>query len=154
LRRAAWRGQDRRVRAVIAICLASSVLTGCDPAPPTAPDVPVHRLGDTFTTTRQKGEMFEGGFGVAFLDVMEDSRCPQNVTCVWQGAATVRLSMIAKSGQKEPQWMDLATAPEPKRSVLYEGYRVELIDVMPYPEGATKPAPVDYQVSLRVTRVP
>jgi hypothetical protein len=146
------RGQDRRVRA--AIILASVLLAGCDAAPSALPDVPPHRLGETFIATRQKDEMLEGGFGVAVLDVLEDSRCPKTVTCVWQGAAVVRLSMIDGSGQRDPRWIALATSPDARRSFVYEGYRVELVDVMPYPDVPKKIEPYEYRVSLRVTRAP
>lgn len=68
--------------------------------------------------------------------VSEDSRCPVNVTCVWEGIAVVDLT--ATNGS-ETRNIQLATKDfEPKntkKSINYAGYKISLQDVRPYPGG-------------------
>ena len=54
---------------------------------------------------------------VTFVDVLSDSRCPTDVTCVWQGVVTVRLAI--SSGGKETQHEVMET-----KSVTVDGYTV------------------------------
>jgi hypothetical protein len=143
------------VRVALVTLLCSPVLVGCHSVPQIAPDIGAHRFGETFSTPAGgKMEMVEEKIIVSFKELLEDSRCPKQVTCVWQGAATVRLVAMVQGNQPNQHDFQLATAPESARSAAYEGYRIELIDVEPHPQSATQPPPDDYQVSLRVTRAP
>jgi hypothetical protein len=141
------------VRAIIAL-LCSVLVAGCDSAPAIAPGIGAHRFGETFTTAAGKLEIIPNQIGISYEEVSDDSRCPKNVTCVWQGAATVNMVAMVEGDQPEQHRFQLATAPESARSVVYKGFRVELIDVTPHPDGSAKPAPEHYRVSLRVTRAP
>lgn len=71
-----------------------------------------------------------------FKNIAEDSRCPVNVTCVWEGIAIVDLK--ATSG-KESTDFQLATKDfQPKntsRSFSYSGYIFTLQSVSPQPGG-------------------
>lgn len=42
-----------------------------------------------------------GGLTVRLLAVVEDSRCPANVTCVWAGRLRVRAAISGVSGERE-----------------------------------------------------
>ena len=61
-------------------------------------------LNNQATVTVELGEVFTIGVGdsawitdedmtLTFNEVVGDSRCPQNVTCVWEGEASVRVTM-------------------------------------------------------------
>lgn len=73
---------------------------------------------------------------IEFQQITEDSRCPADVTCVWEGIAIVNLKM---SNGKENKDVQLATRNfEPKnamKSQNYDGYNITLQDVKPYPGG-------------------
>lgn len=75
-----------------------------------------------------------------FNQVTEDSRCPVDVTCVWEGIAIVNLK--ANNGT-ETKNIQLATKDfEPKntkKSTDFDGYKISLIDVKPYPGGKQGP---------------
>lgn len=83
---------------------------------------------------------------VTFVDVVSDSRCASDVTCVWQGAVTVRL--LIRSGGKETQH-ELTES----QSVAVGGYTVALLTALPArgPESH-RIAPTDYRVTLKVSR--
>jgi hypothetical protein len=89
----------------------------------------------------------EGRFRLTFLQVLEDSRCPEDRTCVWEGNASIRLG--ARTGMRPSDLIDLNTALEP-RAVEWEGLRVTLEDVLPSRQSDTPPRIEDYSVRLRV----
>lgn len=84
---------------------------------------------------------------LSFGDVLEDSRCPMDVTCVWEGNARVVIGIAAGMG---PTFgLELNTALEP-RSADWNGVRVTLLEVTPAPVS-TEPIPLqDYAVRIGV----
>jgi hypothetical protein len=84
---------------------------------------------------------------VPFLGVEEDSRCPVDVTCVWEGNAAVELGLTASSGPTHLHVLN--TALEPK-AVDFNGVRVTLVGVAPQPRDG-EPIPADdYVITLRL----
>jgi hypothetical protein len=83
---------------------------------------------------------------VTFVELVSDSRCPTDTTCVWQGAATVRLA-IRSNGKVTQHEAD------PDNDVAVEGYVVDVLDVLPArgPQSQ-RIAPADYRVTLKITR--
>ena len=83
---------------------------------------------------------------VTFVDVADDSRCPTDVTCFWQGAVVVRLK-IRSSGNETPHELI------EQQPVTVDGYTVSLLATFPArgPQSQ-RIAPADYRVTLRVTR--
>ena len=88
------------------------------------------------------------GLRVTFEGVMGDSRCPQDVTCVWQGDAVVRLSL------RHPQatgTKDLHTAGP--TSTDFQGIVIELVRLDPAPLSTQQIAPESYRAVLRFLQV-
>ena len=65
-------------------------LAGCATAPPLSDETVTARLGE---------EVRLGALRIRPVAVLEDSRCPADVTCVWAGRIRVR---VAVSGAGEP----------------------------------------------------
>jgi hypothetical protein len=82
---------------------------------------------------------------ITFVEAGADSRCPTDVTCVWQGTVPVRLA-IRSSGKVTQHEADVAT------DVAVDGYVVDVLDVLPArgPQSQ-RIAPADYRVTLKVT---
>ena len=98
------------------------------------------RPGQTITITGT-------GSRVTFEAVVEDSRCPAGVQCIWAGNARVTLR-VGPAGQDTT--VSLNTGLEPHAVVLGK-LRLELKAVTPGPQpGATIP-PDTYRVTLRAT---
>jgi hypothetical protein len=89
------------------------------------------------------------GLRVAFSSLIEDSRCPQGVTCVWAGNAKVLLR-LGKAG-KRAALMRLNTGLDPKHD-SYRGYDVKLIGLTPYPKKDVRIKKRDYVATLVVSR--
>lgn len=65
---------------------------------------------------------------------IEDSRCPSDVVCVWEGMVVV-LFQIGEMKALYTLCLGTATGCEKKTTLTYEGkqYTLELMDVKPYP---------------------
>lgn len=84
---------------------------------------------------------------------VEDSRCPQGTTCVWEGMAKVFFSISDKGVSKDSS-IDFQSKLV-KTTVDLSGvkYEVEVSDVLPYPKNATEINQKDYKVSVTVKKL-
>jgi hypothetical protein len=130
------------------------LVAGCATAPHVAPGIGNQRFGETFTTEEGRPQSVADEVLVTFVRVIEDSRCPKQVTCIWQGAAKIRLTLAIKvHGEQQPmRALEISTAPESAASAIHEGYRIELLGVSPYPDAAIRRESLDYTADLRVSR--
>jgi hypothetical protein len=88
------------------------------------------------------------GLKVGFQGVSEDSRCPVNVQCVWEGDAAVEVTLEKPPAAKATR--SLHTSARNPRETAYEGLKVRLKDLAPLPkEGATLDAK-EYRATLVV----
>jgi hypothetical protein len=74
----------------------------------------------------------EAGVKVEFTSVIDDSRCPKGVTCVWAGNGKISVK-LSKAGHS-PALIELNTTLEPKKG-SYLDYEITLINLQPYPES-------------------
>lgn len=88
--------------------------------------------------------------GVSFLGVRNDSRCPVDVMCVWQGDAEVEIGVRFGMGPTVPYVLHTGGVP---RSVDVGMYRITLVDLRPAPVSTTTIPPDHYVAELRVELV-
>lgn len=81
---------------------------------------------------------------VKFVDVLEDSRCPSNVTCVWAGNGKVQLRFAQDNIQ-------LNTYLKPHEATLGD-VNIQLLSLDPYPEHPRQFEKDDYKVRLLITK--
>ncbi len=101
--------------------------------------------------TLSTGEMVqvEGGMGyIKFIKVLQDSRCPVNVTCVWAGNVKIELEIMGSDRKKFS--ISLNTGIEPN-TVSLQGYVLQLISILPLKVEGVSISPEQYQVKLRIT---
>jgi hypothetical protein len=97
-------------------------------------------LDQEFTLAPGRVAELDGqGFTVKLIGVIEDSRCPLGLTCIWAGQAAVRLGF--RSSQE-----DVIEGQE----VAVEDYRVIVLKVNPEPVKGRKISPAEYRVTLKV----
>jgi len=87
---------------------------------------------------------------ITFERVTEDSRCPTGVNCVWAGDATVRLR--AEAPQADRAALDLHTHVSKAREADYRGYRIRLVQLVPWPKEGSTPSPDQYVATIVVSR--
>lgn len=83
---------------------------------------------------------------ITILNV-EDSRCPADVLCVWQGEAKVSINV--KRSQDIGNFTLSSTAGQETQS--FDGYSIKLVEVQPYPYSNTDILPSDYVVTFTVS---
>jgi hypothetical protein len=88
---------------------------------------------------------------IGFAGIAEDSRCPVDVTCVWEGNAAVEITVIAGSGPTQLRVLNTALEP---RSMDFGGLRLTLVDVSPEPHEGEPIPPESYMVRLRLEALP
>jgi len=86
-----------------------------------------------------------GGIRISFTDVL-DSRCPQDVICVWAGDAAVRLQSGAESVVLHTNGTVGAAAGK------LDGVTMTLTEVRPEPVSSRETRKSDYEITLRVSR--
>ncbi|HEY4488484.1 MAG TPA: hypothetical protein VJB97_03120 [Candidatus Paceibacterota bacterium] len=79
------------------------------------------------------------------IEVIEDSRCPIGVQCVWAGTVKVRVQLISGMGTSE-QVFEL-NAP-----ITTESEIVELIAVEPTPYAGVEISQSEYRFTFKVTK--
>lgn len=86
---------------------------------------------------------------VKLLEVLEDSRCPKNVDCVWAGEAKVRVE-IYDNGTKRIEDIVINTrASEPL--FINDGLAIHIRGLAPYPETSAKISPKDYYLLVEAS---
>ncbi|MGH9769208.1 MAG: hypothetical protein ACREAB_17410 [Blastocatellia bacterium] len=108
------------------------------------------RLGQEFELKINQEAMIEGeGLAVVFDSVLEDSRCPEGVDCIWSGNAKIRLR---SSKQKQtPATIELNTDVGAKNS-SYLNYEISLVALKPRPKADAKVQPGEYKATLVVRK--
>lgn len=94
----------------------------------------------------------QGVLSLQLLDILEDSRCPSQVTCAWAGQ--LRLLIGLKVNDQQVAGFELNTNPPLKMdTVIYGGYTIQLLGAEPYPELPEQSIPPEaYQVTFLVSK--
>ena len=103
------------------------------------------RLGDTEASLEQqfslaigKGAQITGeNLKISFKEVVEDSRCARDVTCVWEGRV-VSLLEITRDGEVTEITLTQPGMTDQPAVESHQGYSFTF-NVEPYPEEAEKP---------------
>jgi hypothetical protein len=110
----------------------------------------VIRLGQEFDLKINQEATIEGeGLAVTFESVLEDSRCPEGVDCIWSGNAKIK---IRSSKQKQtPVTIELNTDAGPKSS-SYLNYEIRLVGLKPNPKPNEAVRPQEYKAALIIAK--
>ncbi len=132
--------------AVALACASSSSIT--EPAVYTqieAADSVRIRVGQTIVVE---------GVRVIFGAVVNDSRCPVDVVCVWAGDAEAQFAVELNCDCRAPTYaLNLHTTLEPRSGDAY-GFRVTLLRVLPEPRSTTVILPGSYSAWIRLVKLP
>lgn len=81
--------------------------------------------------------------------VYNDSRCPMDVICIWQGNAAVAVS-FSINGNVHHLTLNTANTNTLSADTLIENYRISLDELAPYPISSSTIDQNDYQAKLMV----
>lgn len=109
-------------------------------------DVEGFPLGESFTMLPQLELTNKSAdLTVKWLEVSEDSRCPKNTNCVWEGQAKVNLLVNG-----DPLTLTLRSGKPDEAQAMMGEYIFTAESLNPYPEGTTID-PADYRLQLKVS---
>lgn len=133
--------------AVVLMCLLC--VTGCDEKSPVGPTVP---LNERFTLSPGEVAAIEDAdLRLQFVRVTGDSRCPGDAICIQGGDATVQV--LAAGDGSDSSLLGLHTGDTSQASAVYQGVRITLVELQPYPFSSLPPIePDDYRATLTATR--
>ena len=110
----------------------------------------VIRLGQEFELKINQEAAIEGeGLAVVFESVVEDSRCPEGVDCIWSGNAKIRIRSSKQKHASAP--IELNTDVGPKSS-SYLDYEIKLVALKPRPKADRPVQPNEYKAALIITK--
>lgn len=108
--------------------------------------------------TLKEGEntfLKESGFNISFRQITEDSSCPKDVQCIWEGVATAEIEVMGI--YTRPQKFYLSTISDPRKKLQkkakFSGYEIELISIFPNKKSANSPHPINYRLTLNVSKL-
>ena len=100
----------------------------------------------------QEVQVKEAGIKLSLNSIVEDSRCPTGVNCIWAGNAKISVKLSkAKTDTASATSVELNTGAGAKSST-YEGYEVRLVRLDPYPKEGVKISKDAYVATLWVCK--
>ncbi len=92
-----------------------------------------------------------GDLSIHFLEVTEDSRCPEGTECVWAGQVKVSLKITTGGSDHN---IEMLKKGKQKGGVTGNvgDYTVEMIEVNPYPKDGVKTEKKDYVFNFKVSQ--
>lgn len=103
----------------------------------------------------QRAELNNGG-SITFANVVNESRCPKGVQCVWAGTVTARFKLVPRSGGETVDVLAVLPGGVSKDDAAgllpidTLGVTVTLLEVTPYPVAGQDPKSVTHRALVRV----
>lgn len=135
-----------KTKIVFALIISSLILlTACSAARTFADGQYVLKVGESISNAA-------GSVKIRFVEVLEDSRCPADATCIWAGQAKVLVEV--KNGTVAQQYtLTLDTLLEGDvNSIDIESYTITLVQVDPYPLASQPIDFADYSITLDIAQ--
>lgn len=86
---------------------------------------------------------------IKFIEVVEDSRCPVGVDCIWAGNAKVKVKIIGARSSKE---FEFNTNSGPKGDT-FDGWSIVIDELTPAPHANKPLDPKSYKAKFTITRL-
>ena len=90
-----------------------------------------------------------------FVEVLQDSRCPKNVNCIWAGEVIVLVDVFENGNKTEQKKLTLSPTSHLQNQLgnLFSSEKLKIsgFNVLPYPVSGTKIKTEDYYIQLEVS---
>jgi hypothetical protein len=90
------------------------------------------------------------GITVKFLNVTSDSRCPSDVTCIWQGEAKVLVNIIENNQDRGNFILSTLVGHD---QIVFGTHALHLMQVNPFVSSTKKISNTDYEITLEMSGV-
>ncbi len=112
--------------------------------------------GIVYLKEGEKKFLDEYKMSITFKQILEDSRCPEDVNCIWEGVAKANIEIMGKSGRPLP--LQLSTSNNEIRgyhnSVNFDGYNITLVELTPQStlEKGFNELKGNYKIGLKIEK--
>jgi hypothetical protein len=107
-------------------------------------------LGEVFTIgVGQSSQITGEDMTIRFVEVIGDSRCPQNVNCVWEGVASSKTTIVYQGKEYTVVLNSAGRTEEAKETFINYTLTYSL---NPYPREGEEISPDEYRLTLTVTK--
>ena len=117
--------------------------------PVTFADVQTSNVSQFQLKVNQTESLESDTIKVKFLNVTSDSRCPTDVTCVWEGEAKIVVNII-KNGQDLGDFN--LTSRAGQNNQAFDGHQIQITKIDPNPISNKKIPLSDYIVTFIITK--
>jgi hypothetical protein len=143
------------IRVWLVATVVTLALMGCQHAKEARADDVEFHLNDAFALAGGQDAVIAGeGLRIHFDEVLEDSRCPAQVECVWTGQARIAVSVQPLEGP--PKTLAFNTNPasgQNAQTATVGKYVIELLSLEPYPQTPEEAIPLeDYNATMEVAK--
>lgn len=133
---------------VFAGLLAVTIYTGCETDLKLKSTLPLN--DSTVLANFETKYNYENNLVLRMDSVLNDSRCPTNVVCVWEGNAEVRF-LFRVDGIQTDFVLNTNGGSGFNADTIISGYRIKLLDLSPYPEDPGEILQVEYYSDVMVS---
>jgi len=138
---------ERLVAAAFPFLMAMACGAGDRPGSPTVV------LGREFQLRPGQSTSVPGaGFALKFEKVENDSRCPVDVTCVWEGDAAVVVKLISPPAAEETKELHTSKGEGRPGELERNAFVIRLVKLTPVPRSTATIPPADYRATFVATR--
>lgn len=88
-----------------------------------------------------------GNMSLCFDAVVEDSRCPKKVECIWAGRAIARFTLSANNNTHSFALTASSAMPPFAKDTILEGYKIKFTNLYPYPGDPGSVAEAEVEIS-------
>ena len=132
---------------MLAGLLGAIIYTGCETGLELKSTLP---LNDTIEIANSETKYnYEHNLVLRMDSVLNDSRCPSNVQCVWEGNAEVRFLFTVDSIQTDFV-LNTHGGNNFNSDTVIGGYSIKLLNLLPYPEDPGEILQVEYYSEVMV----
>jgi len=143
------------IRVWLVAMVVALALMGCQHAKEARADDVEFHLNEAFALAGGQDAVIAGEkLRIRFDEVLEDSRCPAQVDCVWTGQA--RIAVVVHAAGSTPKTVAFNTNPAPDQNVQTAQvgeYLIKLVSLEPYPQTPDDAIPLEqYRATLEVAK--
>ena len=95
----------------------------------------------------------DDGLTVEFVELMEDSRCPSDVTCVWAGRAVIRVIVSSADDVLGFGTVEFTLEAGTVGADVGSLYGLTLVELTPYPVSTVELTGQDYVATLELAEI-
>ena len=138
------------MKSIWALIISASLMVACDEDDPSPQGI--FDFGTEFQL-QFDATVFSADsvLSVSFKEIIEDSRCPGDATCVWAGIGVISLE-VKENGQSHTVQLGTYDHQTHQNDTIISGYYYQLIKLDPYPESTAQISAKDYIATLLIER--